>query len=203
MVTAPLDISLYKQALIVLAAAGVVTPLFHRLRISSVLDFILIGVVVGPFGLGSLTPHLHWLSATTINTPEAIEPIARLGVVLLLFMIGLELSFERIWVMRRLVFGVGSLQVLLCAAMLAGAAVMLGYNRISAVVIGLCFGDVFHRGSDPGAVGREAAQHLYRAHQLRHPAVSGSRGGAAVVRPRCDRPDQPRRNAAGFGLAVG
>jgi monovalent cation:H+ antiporter-2, CPA2 family len=102
-----------------------------------VLGFILVGVVVGPFGLGSLTPHLPWLSAITINTPEAIEPIARLGVVLLLFMIGLELSFERIWVMRRLVFGVGSLQVLLCAAMLAGAAVMLGYNRISAVVIGL------------------------------------------------------------------
>jgi monovalent cation:H+ antiporter-2, CPA2 family len=102
-----------------------------------VLGFILVGVVVGPFGLGSLTPHLPWLSAITINTPEAIEPIARLGVVPLLFMIGLELSFERIWVMRRLVFGVGSLQVLLCAAMLAGAAVMVGYNRISAVVIGL------------------------------------------------------------------
>ena len=132
--TAPLDISLYKQALIVLAAAGVVIPLFHRLHISSVLGFILVGVVVGPFGLGSLTPHLPWLSAITVNTPEAIEPIVRLGVVLLLFMIRLKLSFERIWVMRRLVFGVGSLQVLLCAAMLAGAAVMLGYNRISAVV---------------------------------------------------------------------
>ena len=52
-------------------------------------------------------------------------------------MIGLELSFERLWLMRRLVFGLGSLQVVLCAAVLAGAAVLLGHGRISAVVIGL------------------------------------------------------------------
>jgi CPA2 family monovalent cation:H+ antiporter-2 len=132
-----LDISLYKHALIVLGAAGVVIPLFHRLHISSVLGFILVGVVVGPFGLASLIPELPWLSAITISTPEAIEPIARLGVVLLLFMIGLELSFERLWVMRRLVFGLGALQVVLCAAMLAAAAALLRNSRISALVIGL------------------------------------------------------------------
>ena len=132
-----LDISFYKHALIVLGAAGVVIPLFHRLHISSVLGFILVGIVVGPFGLASLTSHLSWLSAITISQPQAIEPIARLGVVLLLFMIGLELSFERLWVMRRLVFGLGALQVVLCAAMLAAAAAMLRYGRISAVVIGL------------------------------------------------------------------
>src|SRR6201988_2498319 len=132
-----LDISLYKHALIVLGAAGVVIPVFHRLHISSVLGFILVGIVVGPFGLASLTSHLSWLSAITISQPQAIEPIARLGVVLLLFMIGLELSFERLWVMRRLVFGLGTLQVVLSAAMLAAAAAMLGYSRISTVVIGL------------------------------------------------------------------
>src|SRR6201997_2842423 len=137
METAPLDISVYKQALIVLGAAGVVIPLFHRLHVSSVLGFMFVGIVVGPFGLASLAPHLPWLSAITISAPEAIEPIARLGVVLLLFMIGLELSFERLWVMRRLVFGLGALQVVLSAAMLAAAAAMLGYSRISTVVIGL------------------------------------------------------------------
>ena len=137
METAPLDTSFYKQALIVLAAAGVVIPLFHRLHISSVLGFMLVGIVVGPFGLASLTPHLPWLSAITISAPASIEPIAHLGVVLLLFMIGLELSFERLWVMRRLVFGLGSLQVVLCAAVLAGAAILLGYSWLSAVVTGL------------------------------------------------------------------
>jgi CPA2 family monovalent cation:H+ antiporter-2 len=137
METAPIDTSFYKQALIVLAAAGVVIPIFHRLRVSPVLGFMLVGIVVGPFGLASLIPHLPWLSAITISTPASIEPIAQLGVVLLLFMIGLELSFERLWVMRRLVFGLGSLQVVLSAAVLAGIAILLGHNRISAGVIGL------------------------------------------------------------------
>jgi monovalent cation:H+ antiporter-2, CPA2 family len=137
METAPLDISSYKQALIVLGAAGIVIPLFHRLHVSSVIGFMLVGVIVGPFGLASLTPHLPWLSAITISAPASIEPIAHLGVVLLLFMIGLELSFERLWVMRRLVFGLGCLQVVLCAAVLAGAAILLGHSRVSAGVIGL------------------------------------------------------------------
>src|SRR6266850_26766 len=133
----PLDTSFYKEALIVLGAAGIVIPLFHRLHVSPVLGFMLVGVAVGPFGLASLTPYLPWLSAITISEPESIEPIAHLGVVLLLFMIGLELSFERLKVMRRLVFGLGSLQLVLCAAVLAGAAVLLGHSGISAAVIGL------------------------------------------------------------------
>ena len=86
METASLDISSYKQALIVLGAASVVIPLFHRLHVSSVIGFMLVGVIVGPFGLGSLTPRLPWLSAITISAPASIEPIAHLRVVLLLFM---------------------------------------------------------------------------------------------------------------------
>src|SRR5437868_88285 len=134
---APLDLSLYKAALIVLGAAAVVIPLFHRLSVSSVLGFIVVGVVVGPFGLASLAPSVPWLSIISISEPDAIEPIAHLGVVLLLFMIGLELSFERLVVMRRLVFGLGSLQVVLCAVVLAAGTILLGHSRISAVVIGL------------------------------------------------------------------
>ena len=134
---ATFDVSLYKAALIVLGAAAVVIPLFHRLRVSSVLGFMLVGIVVGPFGLASLAPSLPWLSAISISEPETIDPIAHLGVVLLLFMIGLELSFERLVVMRRLVFGLGTLQVVLCGGTLAGAAMLLGYGRISAVIVGL------------------------------------------------------------------
>jgi CPA2 family monovalent cation:H+ antiporter-2 len=76
-------------------------------------------------------------AAITISAPSSIEPIAQLGVVLALFMIGLELSFERLRVMRRLVFGLGSLQVALSTTVLAGAATLLGQSRISAMVIGL------------------------------------------------------------------
>lgn len=137
METDSFDISLYKQALIVLGTAGLVIPLFHRLHISSTLGFILVGIAVGPFGLASLTSLLPFLRAITIGGPEAIEPIARLGVVLLLFMIGLELSFERLWVMRRLVFGLGCLQLVLCAVTLAVTAEGLGCNPISAMIVGV------------------------------------------------------------------
>jgi monovalent cation:H+ antiporter-2, CPA2 family len=132
-----MDTALYKEALIVLGAAGVVIPLFHRLRVSSVLGFMLVGVVVGPYGLGSLIPKLPWLSFVTIAEADSIEPIAELGVVLLLFMIGLELSFERLWLMRRLVFGLGGLQVTLCAGVLTGAAMLAGYPVRTAAVAGL------------------------------------------------------------------
>jgi CPA2 family monovalent cation:H+ antiporter-2 len=132
-----LDTSLYREALVVLGAAGVVIPLFHRLHVSSVLGFMLVGVVVGPFGIASLAPHLPWIDAVTITEPDSITPIADLGIALLLFMIGLELSFERLWTMRRLVFGLGGLQVVLCSSLLALAAVTLGYGWHTAVVIGL------------------------------------------------------------------
>jgi CPA2 family monovalent cation:H+ antiporter-2 len=131
------DMSLYKVALIVLGAAGIVIPLFHRLQISSVLGFMLVGVAVGPFGFGALTVPFPWLAAVTIDTPTAIQPVADLGVTLLLFMIGLELSFERLWLMRRLVFGLGALQLTLSAVALTGAGVLLGLSGRSAIVAGI------------------------------------------------------------------
>src|SRR5215831_6335034 len=131
---ASFDISLYRAALIVLGAAAIVIPLFQRLRVSSVLGFILVGIVVGPFGPASLAPGFPGLWIISISDPRAIEPIARLGVVLLLFMIGLELSFERLVVMRRLVFGLGALQVFLCSGGIAVAAMLLGYGWASAAV---------------------------------------------------------------------
>jgi CPA2 family monovalent cation:H+ antiporter-2 len=134
---ANLDFTSYKAALIVLAAAGVVIPLFHRLKISPVLGFMLVGLVVGPFGLGAFADRHPWINAVTIAEPESIRAIADLGVVLLLFMIGLELSLERLWLMRRLVFGLGALQVVLSAAALAGAALLLGLKPVPAAAVGL------------------------------------------------------------------
>ncbi|MFL5281510.1 MAG: cation:proton antiporter [Rhodopila sp.] len=131
------DTSIYQEALVVLGAAGVVIPLFHRLRLSPVLGFMFVGAVVGPFGLGALEPSLPWLTVITITNPDSIQPIAELGVALLLFVIGLELSFERLWLMRRLVFGLGLLQVVLCASVLTAIVAGLGQAWIPAVVIGL------------------------------------------------------------------
>ena len=134
---AHVDPGAFKEALIVLAAAGVVIPLFHRLRGSPVLGFMLVGMAVGPFGLGRAVADAPWLGAITINDPASIAPIAELGVVMLLFMIGLELSFERLWVMRRLVFGLGALQVAGSTAVLAGLAALAGLPPAAAMVAGI------------------------------------------------------------------
>ena len=138
---ASVDLSAFKVALIVLCAAAVVIPLFHRRRLSPVLGFMLVGVIVGPFGLGRLSHSLPWIGpwigAVTITDPDAIAPVAHLGVVLLLFVIGLELSLERLWLMRRLVFGLGALQVVISTALLAGVALLAGLGAPASIVLGL------------------------------------------------------------------
>ena len=101
------------DALVILGAAGIVIPAFARIRISPVIGFILIGILVGPSGLGAMVGRLPWLNYVTISNAEAIEPFAEFGIILLLFSIGLELSFRRLWGMRRLVFGVGAAELLL------------------------------------------------------------------------------------------
>ncbi|MFZ4069798.1 MAG: cation:proton antiporter, partial [Caulobacterales bacterium] len=111
---AAIDPAAFKETLIVLGAASVVIPVFHRLKLSPLLGFILVGVLVGPFGLGALSAQADWLTWVTITEPKSIALVAELGIVFLLFMIGLELSFERLKMMRRLVFGLGPLQMLVC-----------------------------------------------------------------------------------------
>ncbi|CAH2599285.1 Potassium transporter TrkA [Rhodovastum atsumiense] len=137
MTEGPANPAALKEVLIVLGAAGVVIPLFHRLRVSPVLGFMLVGMVVGPFGLGRVADLAPWVGWVTIANAEAIAPIAGFGVVLLLFMIGLELSFERLWVMRRLVFGLGAAQVAMSTTLLAGVGLLAGMDPAGAVVVGL------------------------------------------------------------------
>ena len=127
----------FSDALVILGAAGIVIPAFARLRISPVIGFILVGMIVGPFGLGALSEQQSWLHYVTISNPEAIEPFAELGIVLLLFSIGLELSFRRLWGMRRLVFGAGAAELLVSAAILAGGLWATGESTPGAIGLGL------------------------------------------------------------------
>lgn len=94
-----------------LGAAGVVVPLVRRLHVSPVIGFLAAGAVMGPTGLGALSSRLPFIDWITISEEETIGHIAELGVVFLLFVIGLELSLARLMTMRRLVFGLGGLQV--------------------------------------------------------------------------------------------
>ena len=111
-------------------------PLFHRLRLSPVLGFMLVGVAVGPFGLAMLADRVPLLGVIMLNRPETIAPIAELGISMMMFMIGLELSLERLRVMRRLVFGLGLLQFVLCAVAIAAIALALGAPLLLAAVAG-------------------------------------------------------------------
>ena len=129
------DLSIYKEALLFLATAGVVAPLFFRLRISPVLGYLLAGVALGPYGLGSLDRRAPWLNALAINV-EAIDKLAAFGVVALLFTMGLELSFERLRLTRRLVFGLGLGQVVVTTLALGAVAWALGLPPAAAATIG-------------------------------------------------------------------
>src|SRR4051812_47490099 len=127
----------FSDALVILGAAGIVIPAFARFRISPIIGFILIGILAGPVGLGALTPAYPWLNYVTISNAHAIDAFAELGIVLLLFSVGLELSFRRLWTMRRLVFGVGAAELITCAAVIGLALQIFGQNVSGSVALGL------------------------------------------------------------------
>ena len=127
----------FSDTLVILGAAGIVIPAFARMRVNPVIGFILVGIAVGPHGLGALTTRWPWLYHVTITRPDAVEPFAEFGIVLLLFAIGLELSFERIWAMRARVFGIGAAEMLVCAAVIGAGMMLLGEHWAGALGLGL------------------------------------------------------------------
>ncbi len=130
------DISIYRETLIFLATAGVVAPLFFRLHVSPVLGYMLAGALLGPFGLGRFDVRWPWIDTFTITNVTAIDRIGGFGVVALMFTIGLELSFERLKSLRRLVFGMGLAQMGSSAALIGIAAAWAGATPAAAVVLG-------------------------------------------------------------------
>ena len=128
----------YSDALVVLGTAGVIVPLLRRAGVSPVLGYLGAGAVLGPLALGSFIgdyPLLYWF---TVIDAKSVTAIAELGVVFLLFLIGLELSFERLKAMRRLVLGLGGLQMAITFAVLSLLALALGFSSGIAAVLAGC-----------------------------------------------------------------
>lgn len=112
------------DGLIFLAATVVAVPLAKRLGLGSVVGYLAAGVVIGPFGFGFLA------------SGEEMLPIAELGVVLLLFVIGLELDPAKLWRMKRDIFGLGTAQVLITGLTLCSLIMLMGYSMRMALVAG-------------------------------------------------------------------
>ena len=134
---AELDTKGISDIVVILGAAGIVIPAFARFRITPIIGFILVGILVGPFGLGALASQYPMLEWVTISDPQAMIPIGEYGIILLLFSIGLELSFRRLWKMRQLVFGVGAAQLLGAGAIIAIGLLAVGYGWSAAAGIGI------------------------------------------------------------------
>ncbi len=130
------DFIIYREAMIILATAAVLVPIGQRFKLSPILGFLIAGAVLGPHGLGALKgiiPPLEWV---TVSEERGLGAMAELGVVFLLFLIGLELSFKRLLTMRRPVFGLGTLQVSLSAVIIGLIAALYGAHAGAAVLIG-------------------------------------------------------------------
>ena len=127
-----------REAIVFLVAAGVLVPLLHRLRVSPVLGYLIVGGLIGPFGLGLWASDHPALAFVVITDLDGVQALAELGVLFLLFTIGLELSLDRLWAMRRLVFGLGSLQVLITGAIIGAIAWQFGNSVPASIVLGAC-----------------------------------------------------------------
>jgi glutathione-regulated potassium-efflux system protein KefB len=114
-----------QYAVVLLLAAVIAVPLAKRWQLGAVLGYLAAGALIGPSGIRLIG-----------NTGE-ISQISELGVVLMLFVIGLELSPQRLWVMRRTVFGIGSLQLVVTTLAIGGIALALGLEWKSALIVGL------------------------------------------------------------------
>ena len=117
--TAGLDLG---HAVVLLAAAVIAVPLFRKLGLGAVLGYLSAGLLIGPFGLG------------LFHEPAAILHVAELGIVLFLFLIGLEMRPTKLWALRRDIFGLGLAQVLACGALLTGVGVLLGWSPTVALI---------------------------------------------------------------------
>lgn len=128
-----------REVMVFLFAAGIVVPLVHRLKISPVFGFLIVGLVIGPYGLARFADQLSWLHYISITNLEGVRILAELGVVFLLFMIGLELSLDRLWAMRRRVFGLGGAQIIVTGSVIAFIAWLFDNPLAVAVVLGASF----------------------------------------------------------------
>ncbi len=126
-----------REVLLFLALSGLLVPLLQKLKLNPVFGFLSVGVLIGPHALGALAETQPWLSYVSFPRPESVSALAELGVLFLMFSIGLEISGERLMALRRWVFGTGTAQWLLNALVLGLLLVLVGVPTEAAALLGL------------------------------------------------------------------
>src|SRR4030095_3949687 len=128
----------YRDHLVLVGTSGIVIPLVRRFGFNPVLGYLGAGAILGPLGLGSFIgqfPFLYWF---TVVDARNVAGFADLGIVFLLFLIGMELSYERLKTMRRLVFGLGSLRIVFSAGAIGAAVMLSGGKPPVPLIVGAC-----------------------------------------------------------------
>jgi len=183
---------LIKDAVVFLVAAGLVVPILRALKLPAVVGFILAGIALGPSGFSAFSEQIPILEYVTLSDPQAAAPFAELGILFLLFLLGLELSFEKLWALKRTVFGAGTLQAILSAIVIAYGLTLVGLSPTEAAIIGLALAlsstaivmqSLIERKRAAGRVGRSALgvllfQDILVAPILIFVSFTASRGGA-------------------------
>jgi monovalent cation:H+ antiporter-2, CPA2 family len=134
-----LNFNVYSDALVVLGTAGILIPALRQFGVNPIVGYLSAGALLGPFGLGSLVasyPSIHWLS---ISDSKNVSSIAEFGIVFLLFLIGLEMTFERLNAMRRQILGLGISQWIVTSLIITSIAYYWGQPLAAAIILGTSF----------------------------------------------------------------
>jgi monovalent cation:H+ antiporter-2, CPA2 family len=129
--------TLIKDLLVFLIATGILVPAMRFIKIPTVIAFMVAGLALGPFALGRLAQDTPVLEFFSISSPEAALPFAELGVLFLLFLLGVEFSFAKLWALRKVVVGAGGGQAILSAVIIAGVGLAFGLDLPVAMILGL------------------------------------------------------------------
>lgn len=132
-------IDIISNILLFFAISGLIVPLLQRIRISPVLGYLISGIIIGPFGIAQFSDMHGWIAYISIDEAGTVQMLGELGIITLMFMIGLELSFDRLKELGRLIFGLGSAQILITALIIVGIATFFDNPLQASVLLGASF----------------------------------------------------------------
>ncbi|HCI47763.1 MAG TPA: sodium:proton exchanger, partial [Rhodospirillaceae bacterium] len=132
-------IDIIANILLFFAIAGLAVPFLQRVRVSPVLGYLVCGIFVGPFGIAQFSDTHEWLGYISIDEPGTVQVLGELGIITLMFMIGLELSLDRLKELRRFIFGLGSAQILITALVIFAIASLFDNALQASILLGASF----------------------------------------------------------------